>query len=523
VSRELIKALQDPARYDHEVSDIQIQETHISWVLLTGSYAYKIKKPMDFGFLDFSTLERRKGFCEDEVRLNARLAPDLYLDVIGISGTPENPVLGGSGEPFEYAIRMRQFDQSGMLLALHERGELTTDHIDQLAVQIAHFHQNIPAVTADSPLGSLAGVQAPMVQNFEQIRPFLTENKDRLQQLDMIEAWTLSTFERLSPQIEARHAGGFVRECHGDLHLANITLHEGKVTVFDCIEFNDEFRWIDVCNDLCFLLMDLEDRGLATFANRLLDRYLEQTGDFDALPLMIFYKAYRAMVRAKIALFTMGNEGLSGEEKEALYQRYCQYADLAERYAEIPERYMIITTGFSGSGKSHASQQLSQTLGAIRIRSDVERKRLFGLAPEESSKAALDQGIYSQEATIRTYDRLAQLARHILQAGYAVLVDSAALKQDEREQLTDVAENEGVPSMILDCHAPEAVLRERLRQRKGVEDEVSEADEAVLDLQLKSAEPLTDEECKHALRINTEAQGILDGMAQRIRAHFGHE
>lgn len=521
MSRELIQALQDPSRFDHEVSDIRWQETHISWVVLTGSYAYKIKKPMDFGFLDFSTLQRRKDFCEEEIRLNRRLAPELYLDVLPITGTPENPQLGGEGTPFEYAIRMRQFDQSGMFPALVERGELTAAHIDQLADQVAAFHQSIPAVNSDSPLGSVSGVEAPLVQNFEQIRPMISEPQ-RLEQLERIAAWSESTLERLKPVIAHRHENGFVRECHGDLHLANITLHQGQVTVFDCIEFNDEFRFIDVFNDLSFLLMDLEDRGLKQYANRLLDRYLEHTGDFGALPLLQFYKAYRAMVRAKIALFTMGNEGLSKEEQQALYQRYCQYADLAESYSGIPERFLIVTRGYSGSGKSHAALHLSETLGAIRIRSDVERKRLFGLGPKESSRGALDQGIYTPEATERTYQHLTNLTRQILQAGQAAIVDSAALRQKEREQLMNVAEENGVPVMILDCDAPEQVLRERLKRRTAGGNSVSEADESVLEKQLQVAEPLSDQEKRQALRIDTDHTNILDTLSKRIQAHFGH-
>ncbi|MDX1589177.1 MAG: AAA family ATPase [Oleiphilaceae bacterium] len=521
MSRELIQALQDPSRFDHEVRDIQWQETHISWVILTGSYAYKIKKPMDFGFLDFSTLERRKRFCEEEVRLNRRLAPDLYLGVLPITGSPEDPRLGGDEEPFEYAIQMRQFDQSGLLPALVERGELKEDHIDQLARQVAVFHQSIPAVDSDSPLGSVSGVEAPLLQNFEQIRPMISD-PSRLKQLDRIAAWSESTLERLKPVIAQRHENGFVRECHGDLHLANITLHEGRVTVFDCIEFNDEFRFIDVFNDLSFLLMDLEDRGLTRYANRLLDRYLEHTGDFGALPLLQFYKAYRAMVRGKIALFTMGNEGLSEEQQQAHYRRYCQYADLAESYAGIPERFLILTRGYSGSGKSHAALHLSETLGAIRIRSDVERKRLFGLGPKDSSRAALDQGIYTPEATQRTYQHLAELARLILQAGQAVIVDSAALRQPERELLLSVAEEHGVPGMILDCDAPETVLRQRLQRRTAGGDSVSEADEKVLDKQLQVAEPLTEAEKSRALRIDTDQVNILEDLSKRIKAHFGH-
>lgn len=519
MSGELIRNLQNPALFGHPVTDFSVHETHISWVLLTGDYAYKIKKPMDFGFLDFSTLERRRRFCEEEVRLNRRLAPDLYLDVIPITGSIDEPELGGSGEPIEYAVRMRQFDQDQMLGNLQQRGELTEAHIDDLAEQLARFHAAIPEVPAELDLGTAESVKAPMVQNFEQIRPLLNDSELEAQ-LDQVEAWTLSTFARLQPLIEQRHAQGHVRECHGDLHLANIALFRGRVTIFDCIEFNDAFRWIDTCNDLAFLLMDLEDRGLHPLANRLLNRYLEISGDYAALPLLDLYKAYRATVRAKIALFTRGNEGLPDAEKEQLLQRYRQYLDLAEQYEAIPNHYMLITTGCSGSGKSFVSLGLSQELGLIRIRSDVERKRLFGLPPIGTASKSTGKDIYTPEATARTYQRLAELADQVLRAGYPVIIDSAALKRSERGALLEVAATACAPGLLLACEAPEAEMRERVGRRQQTGEDPSEADESVLAMQLEKREPLTEEESKVALGVNTAQDGIDQRLAARIRARF---
>ncbi|MDX1802422.1 MAG: phosphotransferase, partial [Marinobacter sp.] len=254
---DLIAALQNPALYDHPVTDFQVHETHISWVILTGEFAYKIKKPMDFGFLDFSTLERRRHFCEEEVRLNRRLADKLYLEVVPITGSAEQPKLGGPGEAFEYAIRMRQFDQSDLLDVRQENSRLDDRLLTSLAHQVADFHNHIPAVADDVPLGTPEAVYAGMQENFDQIRP-LIDDPQLLAQLDQLESWTESTFSRQQTLIERRRADGFVRECHGDLHLANITVFEGEVTVFDCIEFSEPFRWIDIINDLAFLLMDLE-------------------------------------------------------------------------------------------------------------------------------------------------------------------------------------------------------------------------------------------------------------------------
>lgn len=513
----LIQALQNPALYDHPVRDFRVIETHISQVILTGDYAYKIKKPMDFGFLDFSTLERRKHFCEEELRLNRRLASKLYLEVLPITGTPEQPVIGGDGAPFEYAIRMRQFDQDKLFDRLQERGQLTPELLTSVARQTAEFHEQLPPVAEDKPLGSPEAVYAAMQENFDQIRP-LIDDKSLLAQLDNLEAWTQTTFERQRELIARRRDDGFVRECHGDLHLANITVFEDEVTVFDCIEFNEPFRWIDVINDLAFLLMDLESRNEPALANRVLNTYLEYRGDFEALPLLPLYKAYRAMVRAKIALFTMGNPDLGEDEKAELMQRYQGYVQLAEDYSTIPNLYLLATTGLSASGKSCVSAAIAGELGLIRLRSDVERKRLHGLGPLADSKSDTGEGLYTTEATTRTYQRLADLSAELLAAGIPVVVDAACLKQAERELFADVAEEQAVPFALLHCEAPEDLRRQWIRGRSG---DASEATEELLNAQQSWFEPLTAMEKAHTIHLHTDQEHVAEAVADRIRQHFG--
>ncbi|MEC7815160.1 MAG: AAA family ATPase [Pseudomonadota bacterium] len=512
----LIKALQDPSRFDHPVNGFQVIETHISQVLLTGDYAYKIKKPMDFGFLDFSTLARRKHFCEEELRLNRRLAAPLYLEVLPITGTPEAPVLGGQGEAFEYAIRMRQFDQAELFDRRQERGELSEDLLTGVARQVAHFHDSLPPIEDDKPLGTPEAVYAAMQENFDQIRPLL-DDSTLLAQLDNLEGWTRSTFERLQPLIAKRRAEGMVRECHGDLHLANITVFDGQVTVFDCIEFNEPFRWIDVINDLAFLLMDLESRREPVLANRVLNTYLEYRGDFEGLSLLPLYKAYRAMVRAKIALFTLGNPALSEQERAGLMQRYRDYAQLAEDYGQIPQPYLLATVGLSASGKTCVSAAMAGELDLIRLRSDVERKRLRGLAPLASSKSSVGTDLYSPEMTRQTYQRLADLARDLLRAGLSVIVDAACLKEQERTLLADVAEEQAVPFALIHCEAPEDKRREWIRARQG---DASEATEALLDQQQSWFEPLTTVEKTHTVHLHTDQAHVAEAVADRIRQHF---
>ena len=514
---DLISALQNPDLYDHPVKDFRVLETHISWVILTGDYAYKIKKPMDFGFLNFSTLDRRKHFCEEELRLNKRLADALYLEVLPITGSADAPSLGGNGEPFEYAIKMRQFDQDGLFDKQQERGQLNIDDLTSLARQVAQFHDKLPPIADDKPLGTPDAVFAGMQENFDQVRPMI-DDPELLTQLDNLEAWTKATFELCQPLIEKRRADGYVRECHGDLHLANITVHEGKVTVFDCIEFSEPFRFIDVINDLAFLLMDLESRGETRMANRVLNHYLEYRGDFEALPLLTLYKAYRAMVRGKIALFTMGNPGLSDAEKDGLMQTYRNYAQLAEDYSSFPNPYLLAMTGLSASGKSVISADMAAELGLVRLRSDVERKRLYGLGPTDSSKSGVGENLYTEEANQKTYERLANLARDLLLGGLPVIVDAACLKRWERDLLTDVAENLGLPFALIHCEAPEAKRREWIRERDG---DASEATEELLEAQESWFEPLTDQEKTHTVHLHTDQDHLAEAVADRIRQHFG--
>lgn len=513
----LITSLQNPELYDHPVSDFQVLETHISQVILTGDYAYKIKKPMDFGFLDFSTLERRRHFCEEEVRLNRRLAEPLYLEVLPITGSPEAPILGGSGEAFEYAIRMRQFPQDQLFDGLQERSELTPELLDDLAQQVASFHDQLPPVADDKPLGTPEAVLAAMQENFDQIRPLL-DDEDLLTQLSALEEWTNFTFERQQELILHRRQAGYVRECHGDLHLANITVFEGRVTVFDCIEFSEPFRWIDVINDLAFLLMDLESRREYGLASHTLNRYLEWRDDFDGLALLPLYKAYRAMVRAKIALFTMGNPSLSDPEKAGLLQKYRDYANLAESYSAIPNCCLLATSGLSASGKSTISHTLACELGLIRLRSDVERKRLAGLGPLDSSRSDIGADLYSPEMTARTYQRLADLSAQLLAAGFSVIVDAACLKQAERQMLEAIAEAWGVPFTLIHCEAPEETRRTWIRQRSH---DASEATEGLLTQQQQWEEPLTEQEKTHTVHVHTDQPRVAGALAQRIRRHLG--
>lgn len=515
----LIRALHSPACYDHPVRDIHMVETHISWVLLTGTYAYKIKKPVNLGFLDFSTLALRRHYCEEELRLNRRLAESLYLGVISIHGSPEAPRLNGPGETIEYAVKMVQFSEEARLDRMLARGELLPMHIDLLAQELAEFHGRISIAGYDQPFGDPNHVYEPVHQNFEQIRPRVDAQGQI--QLRRLEIWSELTFADLKKTFEDRKHRGFVRECHGDAHLANMVWLDQHVTLFDCLEFNDNLRWIDLMSEVAFLTMDLDDRAQSDLARHVLNAYLEHTGDYEGLAVFRFYQVYRALVRAKVASIRLGQNGLSDDEKQKVRTEYLGYANLAERYMQPSRAALIITHGLSGSGKTWLSQHLLESFDIIRLRSDVERKRLHGYTAAERSGSGIDSGIYTAEAGQRTYTRLAELALAVLRAGYPVIADAAFLKCGQRDQLRVVAEQARVPFIILDIRAPEPTLRTRLSHRAQQNRETSEADLTVLDHQLVTTEPLTTDEQHHTLRVGTEPSPDIASLVHELRKRIG--
>ncbi|MDY7220352.1 AAA family ATPase [Denitrificimonas sp. JX-1] len=517
MTQALIDALQNPAIFPHPVEEFQVIETHISWVILTGSYAYKIKKSVNFGFLDFTDVEARKHFCSEEVRLNKRLTDGLYLEVVAITGSIDAPQLNGDGPAIEYAVKMRQFPQTQLLGDMQKRGELCETHIDALAKQIARFHDEAPQVPAEHPLGDPHAIMAPIRQNFEQIRPLLNEPAD-LQQLDALEAWAEDSFTRLLPLLEQRRHNGSIRECHGDIHLGNATMLDGEVMLFDCIEFNEPFRLIDVASDAAFLAMDLEDRGLKPLSRRFVSTWLELTGDYQAMPLINFYKAYRAMVRGKVNLFRLDQED-DPVQRAVIVRQYRSYANLAESYSAIPSRLLAITHGISAVGKSTVAMRLVEALGALRFRSDFERKRLFG-EQDASAQNILGGGIYNPNASAATYQRLHDLAETALLAGFPVVIDATYLKEEQRQDAWKIAEKTGAPFLILDCQAPDEVISIWLKQRQAEGLDPSDATEEVILAQRQHLEPLTPTEVTQSYRVDTHDAATLDNLIKQIRSRL---
>ena len=487
-------------------------------MLLAGEYAYKIKKPVALGFLDFSTLRLRRFYCEEELRLNRRTAPRLYLEVVPVAGSETAPRLGGPGEAIEYAVQMRRFPQEALLSRMAQDGTLTAGHIDALARATAAFHAQAARADAGRPFGTAAEVLAPALQNFDQIEALIGGGEE-MSELERLRAWTREEHARLGKTFDARKAGGFVRECHGDLHLGNVALIDGQPTPFDGIEFNEALRWIDVMSDVAFMVMDLTDRRLPRLAHRFLNAYLEETGDYAGLAVLRFYLVYRALVRAKVACIRVHQRGVPADELRRGECEHLEYLRLARSLAGESRRALVLMHGLSGSGKTTVAQYLVEALGALRVRSDVERKRLVGLDAQARSGSALGAGLYAADLTARTYARLAELARAIIEAGYPAVVDATFLLRAQRGSFAALVRALGVPYAIADCEAPEAVLRERVEARERNARDASEAGVAVLEHQLASREPLTGDELR--ARVVFDAGSAPDTAAGALAARLG--
>lgn len=478
-------------------SSPKLIETHISWIILLADEAYKIKKPVNFGFVDFSTLGKRLRYCKEEIRLNRRTAPGIYQDVVPVSGSPDSPIPEDDSSPIEYMVKMHRFPSESLMLDRVREQNVSPELINCLAHNIARFHlQIVPADTEPEPYGSAEQTWIPVQENFNQLRQSLNST-DLLNRVDAVERWSISAFSRLKPLISRRKKEGYVRECHGDLHLGNIFIENEKPVLFDCIEFNPELRWIDTVSDIAFTLMDM-DRYERGYSHQLLNEYLELTGDYTGLALITFYKTYRAMVRAKVSAL----RSTQSAENQAVHLVECsEYLALAENYQIEPRPSLILFCGLSGTGKTTMAKQLVFQTGAIQIRSDVERKRLYNLAPLKSSKDA-GLNIYTEEASRKTFHRLESLARTILAAGYTVIVDATFIKRSDRDSFAELGKKQDVPLIIVHLTGSDATIKSRLRERKG---DASEAGFEQYLAQKKAFDPFSEDELPYVISIDTDS------------------
>lgn len=487
-SDALIADLQSADAYPQQINGpVVLHETHVSWVLLAGDFAYKIKKPLKTSFLDYSTRAQRERFCHEEIRLDRRYSDDLYLDVVPITLVNGQAKIEGVGRPIEFAVKMRRFPEDAVLSHRVELGLLSSAEVIRLAASIATFHHAADRWAQSTPFATTTEVAKDFHDCLDDLAISVVADQTNGIR-NRLKGWATQFMAEHRCQFEARIDGGFIRECHGDLHLDNVIQLGDRLVPFDGIEFNDSFRWIDVLNDAAFLVMDFAAHGHSDFGRQFLNTYLEQTGDYESLSLMRWYLVYRAIVRAKVAAIRATQEPVH----DSIAQRDClEHVSLAEQFAHPKPVTLWITHGLSGSGKTTASNAYTTRYGAIRLRSDLERKRLFQLTATTRTSTARRDEIYSLDATEQTYKRLLELADKILRSGFSVIVDATFLKQAHRSAFRGLAEQLNIDWGILDCDQDVDVLRNRITARLAAGRDASDADLSVLEQQIATQEPLT--------------------------------
>ncbi len=505
----------NPAAFPHPVTRLDLHETPISWVILTGPFAYKVKKSVKLDFIDTSTLARRHYLCEEELRLNRRLAANLYLDVVAITAeTGGVRVGGGHGHIIEYAVRMEQFEASQELLTLLEQGEISRQELIDLAQRLAHFHDAAPKASIDQGFRHTADLHDAVLGNLARLLSHLDANT-ALPEMGFLIDWTHDYLHDSLTQLRKREQTGAIRECHGDLHARNIVRWRGQLMPFDCLEFDPKLRWIDVMNDVAFLVMDLTAHRRKDLAFAFLNAYLECTGDYDGVRHLAFYSVYRALVRAMVD--SLGAEKDSAEHQD-FQNRLRMRVKAAAAYLDRPVPTMFIMHGPSGSGKSWLSERLVPQLGALRIRSDVERKRLGG-APAKIHDIGF-AGLYTPEMNHDTYARLLECAESCLQGGVDTIVDAAFLNGADRRVFRDLAVRRGCRFMILACEADPMTLTQRIEKRQQLRIDPSDADAGILNRQLHSRESLNTDELSDVIVVDTTGPRTVQSAFSAIQGRL---
>ncbi len=483
----LVEQMMQPGFYPHPVKEpIRLMQTHVSYVFLTGDYAYKVKKPVNFGFLDFSTLEARQHFCLEEIQMNQPNAPEIYLEVLPVTQSDVGLELDGSGQPVEYALKMREFPQDDLFICMFEQGRLTETHMEELGRIVAQFHAKAKTSDYIRTFGEVSQIRQAFDENYQQTEKYIGGPQTR-EQFEETKQFSDAFFTNRQELFKNRIQNNWIRECHGDLHLRNICLWQGKIQLFDRIEFNEPFRFVDVMYDVAFAVMDLEARQRKDLGNAFLNTYIEQTGDWEGLQVLPLYLSRQAYVRAKVTSFLLDDPGVPEDAKQEAAATASDYYRLAWEYTKSNEGRLILMSGLSGSGKTTVARHLARRLGAIHLRSDAVRKHLAGIPLEQTGGADL----YTPEMSDKTYNRLLELGITLASLGFPVILDAKYDRQSLRQNAIATSTQHQLPVQIIHCTAPQEVLRDRLFSRTG---DVSDATADLLTQQQAAAEPFTDEE-----------------------------
>jgi uncharacterized protein len=497
----LREALENPAIYPHPTATVELRETHISLVALTDHHVYKIKKPVNLGFLDFSTLEQRRFFCEQEFILNRRLSHGVYLDVLAIHQTPTSYAFNSSGPVVDYAVHMRRLSEDAALATLLQHGQATADMMTALARRLAMFHAAHPLPSHADDEGTLPAIQRDWEENFAQTTDAIGQTLSQ-HAYQRIQHAVYTFMSRRTAWFEQRVADRRIRDCHGDLRTEHIYLEQGRSQIIDCIEFNERFRYIDVASEVAFLIMDLERLGAPDMAHAFVQAYAEAATDTHLYRLLDFYCCYRAYVRGKVTSMRLHHAAHAGRDK--IRQQAETYFRHALHYAtRLMQPLLILTGGIIASGKSTVAEGIAEALDLDLYRSDALRKEFAGVEATSSQRAAYGQGMYSAAARQRVYDAMADLARHALSQGRSVCLDASFAKRAERERLAALAQNAGALVYMIECLAPDTVIRERLRTREQSAATISDAREDILDSFRQDYEPVQNVELACHVSLDT--------------------
>ncbi len=467
----LFQSIKNPQFYGKDVSSVKIIQTHISYVALTGKYAYKIKKPVNFGFLDFSTPEKRKYFCEEEVRLNKRLCPDIYLGVVPITQKDNNLELTGKGKAVEYAVKMKEFPQEKIMTKLLEKEKIREEILDKICDILNNFYKKSEHSKEIDSYGSIEIIKKNTDENFDQTKSVIDVTIS-IEKFNFIKTSTNQFLAQKKDIFKKRIKEGFVRDCHGDLHSGNIVVSDNKVFIFDCIEFNKRFRYSDVASDIGFLVMDLDFQGHPYHSSYFINKYVEKSNDLGIYDVLNFYKCYRAYVRGKVIGFKLNDLHIDKKEKQEIIKIASKYFDLAYYYALLFSKDLVktkpiffITSGLTGSGKTTIARKISIDYHTHLIGTDEIRKELEGIDKFERHHDAYNTGLYSPDKMLYTYKKALEKADKLLSKGESVTMDATFKTKKLRDMAHNVARKNNANFLILFCITPEKFIKKYLEER----------------------------------------------------------
>jgi len=522
---KIFECLKNPKFYGPHVKSVEVLQTHISYVALTGGFAYKIKKPVNFGFLDFSTLEKRKYFCEEERRLNKRLCPDIYLDVLPITQMNNELELDGKGKIVEYVLKMREFPQEQIMTNLLKQGKIDEETINHICSILVDFYNSQEQLDEITKYGELKSVKQNIDENFDQTKSVTDITIPKNIYLYIKEANT-KFFERKKDIFGHRLKEGRIKDCHGDLHSGNIVVADEKIHIFDCIEFNKRFRFCDVASDIAFLAMDLDYLNKPYLSSYFIQKYVEKSNDKDIFDVLNFYKSYRAYVRGKVNGFQLSDPNIDKIRKNNIIETAKKYFDLSHYYASLfsldlhkTKPLLFLICGLSGTGKSTVAMKIAVDYDAQQINTDIIRKEIAGIDKFERHHDKPNTGLYDPKNVDYTYEKVIEKASELLKKGENVVLDATFQKKKYREMAHHIAAKNHVNLAIIQCICPDDVVKKRLEQRLKKKS-VSDGRWEIYLEQKKTFEPFESDENYFEMDTSNESYEYRTGFFKKLLSNI---